>query len=204
LAFAPQYSSTEINLKNYRQLVTRQRYRKNLYPIPGAKEEVESIKKLINTDIYEGLTATETNFKKIAGNYDILHLAMHTVIDNTDPMYSKLIFTLDNDTVNDGLLNTYEIFGLKLKARMVVLSACSTGNGEISKGEGVISLARGFVYSGVSSLVMTLWEVEDKSGAILMKDFYINLLKGQSKSAALRNAKIKFIKGAKAENSHLF
>jgi CHAT domain-containing protein len=204
LAFAPKYSSEEINLENYRQYTTRQKYRKNLYPIPGAKEEVEAIKKLINSDAYEGQTATETNFKNVAGNYDILHLAMHTVIDNTNPMYSKLIFTLINDSLNDGLLNTYEIFALKLKARMVVLSACSTGNGEFNKGEGVISLARGFVYAGTPSLVMTLWEVEDKSGAILMKDFYTNLLKGQSKSAALRNAKIKFLKEAKTENSHPF
>jgi CHAT domain-containing protein/tetratricopeptide (TPR) repeat protein len=204
LAFAPQYFSTEINLENYRQYLTRQKYRKNLFPIPGAKEEVESIRKLIKSDVYEGMSATETNFKNIAGNYDILHLAMHTVIDNKDPLYSKLIFTLNNDSLNDGLLNTYEIFGLKLKARMVVLSACSTGNGEFSKGEGVISLARGFVYAGIPSLVMTLWEVEDKSGSVLMKDFYINLLKGQSKSAALRNAKIKFIREAKAENSHPF
>jgi CHAT domain-containing protein len=129
---------------------------------------------------------------------------MHTVIDNKDPMYSKLVFTQNNDSVNDGLLNTSEIFGLKLKAKMVVLSACSTGDGGYSKGEGVVSLARGFVYAGCPSLLMTLWEVEDQSSVTLMKNFYINLLKGDSKSLALRAAKIKFIKESKAENSHPF
>jgi CHAT domain-containing protein len=148
--------------------------------------------------------ATESNFKKVAGNYAILHLAMHTVIDNKNPMYSKLIFSQTPDTLNDGLLNTNEIFGLKLKANMVVLSACSTGDGGYSKGEGVVSLARGFVYAGCPSLLMTLWEVEDKSGVLLMKSFYRNLLKGQSKANALRNAKIEFLRGAKAENSHPF
>jgi len=205
VAFAPEYSSaTEMDYGNTRKLVTRQKYRKNLYPIPGVKEEVNSIEMLINSDLYIGEEATETNFKSIASGYDILHLAMHTVIDNKDPMYSKLIFTINNDTLNDGFLNTHEIFGLNLNARMVVLSACSTGEGEYSKGEGALSLARGFAYAGVPSLVMTLWEVEDKSGAQLMKDFYINLLKGQSKSNALRNAKIKFIRESKLENSHPF
>jgi len=129
---------------------------------------------------------------------------MHTLIDNNDPLYSKLIFSLDSDSSNDGMLNTHEIFGLNLNARMVVLSACSTGEGEYSKGEGALSLARGFAYAGVPSLVMTLWEVEDKSVIILMKDFYKNLLKGQTKPEALRNAKIKFIHESKMENSHPF
>jgi CHAT domain-containing protein/tetratricopeptide (TPR) repeat protein len=204
LAFAPEYAPNAFIDLQKRNLVTRQKYRKDLYPIPGVMDEVAAIKSLIPTDVYSGSSATESNFKKIAGNYDILHLAMHTVIDNKDPMYSKLIFTQDDDTINDGLLNTYEIFGLKLKAKMVVLSACSTGEGGYSKGEGVISLARGFVYAGCPSLLMTLWEVEDKSSVSLMRYFYGNLLKGQSKTKALREAKIKFLKEAKAENSHPF
>lgn len=204
LAFAPEYAPNAFIDLHTRQLVTRQKYRKDLYPIPGVMDEVAAIKSLIPTDVFSGSLATESNFKKMAGNYDILHLAMHTVIDNKDPMYSKLIFTQDDDTINDGLLNTYEIFSLKLKAKMVVLSACSTGEGGYSKGEGVISLARGFVYAGCPSLLMTLWEVEDKSSVSLMKYFYGNLLKGQSKAKALREAKIKFLKEAKAENSHPF
>lgn len=204
LAFAPAYNSdTLVNFRNSR-MVTRQKYRKDLFAIPGVFDEVAAIKSMFPTDVYSGLSATETNFKRVAGNYDILHLAMHTVIDNKNPMYSKLIFSQTDDTLNDGLLNTNEIFGLKLKAKMVVLSACSTGDGGYSKGEGVVSLARGFVYAGCPSLLMTLWEVEDKSGVSLMKSFYRNLLKGQSKADALRNAKIKFIKEAKAENSHPF
>jgi len=204
LAFAPEYGpNASVDLQT-RKMVTREKYRKDLFPIPGVMDEVAAIKSLIPTDVYSGDIATESNFKKVAGNYDILHLAMHTVIDNKDPMYSKLVFTQINDSINDGLLNTSEIFGLKLKAKMVVLSACSTGDGGYNKGEGVVSLARGFVYAGCPSLLMTLWEVEDQSSVTLMKNFYINLLKGESKSQALRDAKIKFIKEAKAENSHPF
>ncbi|GAH64158.1 unnamed protein product, partial [marine sediment metagenome] len=118
LAFAPEYDANALSLLDKRELITRQKkYRKDLYPIPGVIEEVNAIKSLIPSDVYIGSDATETNFKKIAENYDILHLAMHTVIDNQDPMFSKLIFTLITDSLNDGLLNTHEIFSLKLKAR---------------------------------------------------------------------------------------
>lgn len=204
LAFAPEYTSGEIDLSNLSGKTLRQQYRKNLYPIPGTKEEVEMISKLFNTDVFEGNSANESHFKEIADNYDVLHLAMHTVIDNKNPLYSKLVFSSIHDTINDGFLNTHEIFGLNLNACMVVLSACSTGEGEYSKGEGALSLARGFSYAGVPATVMTLWEVEDKSGSVLMRSFYENLFKGKSKSAALRDAKLQFIRESKMENSHPF
>ena len=204
LAFAPEYSEDENAINSGNRYVTRQNYRKNLFPIPGVIEEVKAINKLIPGDIFLGLQATESNFKDTASYYDILHLAMHTVIDNNNPLYSKLIFTLNQDSSQDGLLNTYEIFTLSLNARMIVLSACSTGGGEFNNGEGVISLARGFVYAGSPSIVMTMWEVEDKSGPELMKYFYKNIFKGQSKSKALRNAKLKSLHEARPENTHPF
>jgi CHAT domain-containing protein/tetratricopeptide (TPR) repeat protein len=204
LAFAPEYSP-DLDINSYRTpYVTRQKFREELYPIPGVLEEVNAIKQLIPTDLYSGEKATESNFKRVAEKYDILHLAMHAVIDNKDPLFSKLIFTLEKDTFQDGLLNTYELFGMKLNARMVVLSACNTGEGDYSKGEGVISLARGFVYAGSPSLIMSMWEVEDKSGSMIMKWFYKNLLKGETKAEALRNAKIRYIQEARPENIHPF
>jgi CHAT domain-containing protein len=204
LAFAPEYGPNSTVDMRAPKVVTRQKYRRDLYPIPGVMDEVAAIKSILPSDVYAGISATESNFKKVSGNYDILHLAMHTVIDNENPMYSKLIFTQSEDSLNDGLLNTNEIFGLKLKAKMVVLSACSSGEGGFSKGEGVVSLARGFVYAGCPSLLMTLWEVEDKSSVLLMKYYYTGLIKGESKATSLKNAKLKFLKGAKAENSHPF
>jgi CHAT domain-containing protein len=204
LAFAPEYS-TEFDADTYRtRFITRQKFRRELFPIPGVIDEVNEIKNLIHSDIFVGSKATEREFRSIVGNYDIIHLAMHAVIDNIYPLHSKLIFTLDSDTLEDGLLNTYEIFGLQLNARMVVLSACNTAEGDYAHGEGVMSLARGFVYAGSPSLVMTMWEVEDKSGSILMKSFYENLLEGQSKAEALRNAKISYLESARPENIHPF
>ncbi len=204
LAFAPEYSAGFDADAYRREFVTRQKFRKELFPIPGVIDEVNAIKNLLPSDVYIGGEATEGNFRRVVSDYDILHLAMHAVIDNENPLYSKLIFTLDNDSLNDGLLNTSEIFGLQLNARMVVLSACNTGEGDYSQGEGVMSLARGFVYAGSPSLIMTMWEVEDKSGGIMMKSFYENLLKGQSKAEAMRNAKISYMEEARPENIHPF
>jgi CHAT domain-containing protein len=123
---------------------------------------------------------------------------MHTIVNNDDPMYSKLAFVQKTDSLNDGFLNTYEIYNMRFNARMAVLSSCKTGYGKLMKGEGVMSLARGFMYAGCPSIVMTLWEVSDKSGAKLMQDYYQSLIKGKSKSVALQEAKLNFLK--KADN----
>jgi CHAT domain-containing protein len=150
----------------------------------------------VDGDVWIDREATETRFKQEAENYDILHLAMHTIVNNEDPMYSKLAFVQNIDTLNDGFLNTYEIYNMRFNARMAVLSSCKTGFGKLMKGEGVMSLARGFMYAGCPSIIMTLWEVSDKSGARLMKDFYQSLIKGKSKSKALQEAKLNFLKSA--------
>ena len=89
-------------------------------------------------------------------------------------------------------METFEIFNLDLAAQMVVLGACETGVGDIIRGEGIMSLARGFAYAGCPSLVSSLWRVDDKATGILMALFYENLAAGQPKDVALRNAKLAF------------
>ena len=69
---------------------------------------------------------------------------------------------------------------------MVVLSSCNTGTGLLYSGEGILSLARGFIYSGSQSVVMSMWEIEDKSGTDIVELFYKNIRKGYSKSVALK------------------
>ncbi len=197
LAFAPDYS----NLYSQNQMTQINQdfldaYRDNLIPIPGVKDEVRTISRLISGDVYTDDEATESRFKEMAGDYKILHLAMHTVVNNEDPMYSKLAFQQNVDNENDGFLNTYEIYNMRYNARMAVLSSCNTGYGKFMKGEGVMSLARGFMYAGCPSIVMTLWEVSDKSGAQLMQSFYKNLKAGKSKAEALQQAKLNFLKNA--------
>lgn len=198
--FAPSYENTEgIQDEKYS---FRQKYREKLFPLKGIKKEVEVISGLIGGDVYIDDEANEANFKKNASYYDILHLAMHTIIDDTNPMYSKMVFTQTNDSTEDGFLNTFELYNMNLNARMTVLSSCNSGSGILHRGEGVLSMARGFVYSGCPSIIMTLWSVEDNSGVKLMTSFYSYLLKGNNKSHSLKQSKMDFIKNADQLKSH--
>ena len=172
-------------------------------PLPGAKEEVKAVSRFVRADSFVDAAAQEDIFKEKASEYDIMHLAMHTVINDSLPMFSKLIFSVPNKgSDNDGYLNTYEIYNMKLNARLAVLSACETGAGKLQKGEGVMSMARGFIFAGCPSIVMTLWQVEDKSGVQIMADFYNYLSKGKRKDVALRMAKLKHLENSDPLTAH--
>jgi CHAT domain-containing protein len=113
-----------------------------------------------------------------------------------------MIFSQDNDPPENGLLYTYEVYGIPMNAKMVVLSSCNTGNGTLSSGEGILSLARGFLYSGCQSVVMSMWEIDDRSGTEVMKMFYDNLKQGKSKSQALKASRTIYLKSASQLRSH--
>jgi CHAT domain-containing protein len=176
---------------------------KNLSPLPGAKDEVKGISRYFKTNSFLDEFAQEYVFKEKANEFDILHLAMHTIINDSLPMFSKLVFSKpDQKSNDDGFLNTYEIYNMKLNARLAVLSACETGTGMLQKGEGVMSMARAFVYAGCPSIVMTLWQVEDKSGVKIMENFYYYLSKGKRKDVALRMAKLNHLESSDPLTSH--
>ena len=170
-------------------------------PLPGAKLEVDGISRLFESKVFSDDEATKFNFLREAQEFDILHLAMHTTINDSLPMYSKLLFTSGSKKPGSAL-NTYEIYNMNIKSRLTVLSACNTGSGQLAKGEGVMSLARAFLYAGCPSIVMTLWSVEDESSANLMIDFYKYLLSGYTKDEALRKAKLKHIHSADPLHAH--
>ncbi len=200
LAMAPDYSKifnqTQASLNRSDDIFS------NLKPLDHSKEEVNNIISIMKGEVLLGEVATELNFKKNAQKYGILHFAMHTLIDEDDPMASKLIFTHTNDTVEDGFLNAYEIYNLKLNARLAVLSACKTGTGKLNKGEGIMSLARGFLFAGIPSVVMTMWEVEDVAGAEIMTEFYQQMKTGIGTDKALQNAKLTYLEHSDPLQSH--
>lgn len=200
LAFAPSYDN--IKAIKVDELLRGRTYRDYLLPIPGAQEEVKILKKIFRSKVFDGEEATEKSFKKNARDFSILHLAMHTIINNENPMYSKLVFFHNSDTVEDGMLNTSELFGMKLNAELAVLSACNTGTGKLEQGEGIMSLSRGFFYAGVPSIIMTSWAVEDQSGALLMSSFYKYLEKGKPKNEALQLAKIEYLENTDQLKAH--
>ncbi len=200
LAFAPSYEN--IKGVKFNDMLRGKTYPDYLMPIPGAQIEVKNLKKIFSSRAFEGEEATEANFKKNAGNYSILHLAMHTIINNNNPLYSKLVFYHTKDSQEDGLLNTSELFGMQLNADLAVLSACNTGTGKMERGEGIMSLARGFFYAGVPSIIMTSWAVEDNSGVDLMTSFYKYLAEGKPKNEALQLAKLEYLENADQLKSH--
>jgi len=196
IAFAPDYVKSSGSSSQSREY--------NLTSLPNAEQEAKSIKNMWGGEVLTKDHATKSKFIMNAGYYDILHLAMHTLINDSLPMFSKLVFTETHTDTTTNLLNTYEIYDLDLKASMVTLSACNTGTGRLRTGEGIMSLARGFIYAGVPSIVMTLWEVQDKSGSEIMTDYYQNLMEGDPKDIALQKAKLKFLQSSPTIKTHPF
>lgn len=200
LGYAPTYTTSAPA-----QLASLGTFRDAVVPLKWNAEEVSQITDNIGGKIQLAATATEANFKKEAKNYNILHLAMHALIDDTNPMNSKLVFAQnETDEQEDGYLHTYELFNMDLNPELVVLSACNTSYGQLAEGEGMMSLAYGFAYAGCPSLVASHWQVDDQSTSELMNYFYQHLSSGKTKSASLRQAKLDYLKTASPNKLHPF
>ncbi len=176
--------------------------RRALSPLNSAREEAEFLAKTFKGELRTDQAASERRFKQEASEYAIIHLAMHGLLDKNAPHLSCLAFSEDNDTIENNFLQAYEISKMQLRAELVVLSACETGKGQAEIGNGTASLARAFLYAGVPALVVSLWEVNDGTTAILMQLFYDNLYSGMDKATALQQAKIQFLSQAKGSAAH--
>ncbi|MCB0686460.1 MAG: CHAT domain-containing protein, partial [Saprospiraceae bacterium] len=206
IAFAPNFRGRNDQGTSLKPdlLASRQVVRGSLSELKGATREVESLASNFQGRYFQNLEATETQFKKFAQDYDIIHLATHAIIDEVNPLNSRLLFTIDGDTLNDGDLNAWELFNMNLHAKLSVLSACNTGFGKIQKGEGILSLGRAFAFAGCPSRLMSLWPAQDASTADIMIKFYEYLAEGMAKDEALRKAKLAYLKNAAEFNMHPF
>jgi CHAT domain-containing protein/tetratricopeptide (TPR) repeat protein len=165
--------------------------------IPGlfyAKRELVSLEKVAGSEtlLATGFDATPEKLKNTdLTGYAILHFATHGILNPTRPENSGLFLstvTRDGQPQN-GFVGLEDIYGLRAPVSLVVLSACQTGLGKDVRGEGLIGLTRGFMYAGASSVVSSLWKVDDEVTAELMKHFYTNMLqRGMPPAAALRAA----------------
>ncbi|GAB5526902.1 MAG: hypothetical protein Roseis2KO_47740 [Roseivirga sp.] len=177
--------------------------RSNLGFLAHTSEEVQSITKFLPGTPLLGKAATEKKFREISGHTGIIHIASHGVMNESNPLFSRLFFSpYQTDSINDGYLNSAEILDINIPAELVVLSACNTGSGQVASGEGIQSLANSFFYAGSKSLVMSLWTANDQSTATIISSFYEELSQGKSKSEALRNAKLKYLNEADGLRSH--
>ncbi|PCH76697.1 MAG: hypothetical protein COB98_05505 [Flavobacteriaceae bacterium] len=151
--------------------------------------EAENLHKTMGGTIFLRAEASKENFLKQQDNTGILHLATHAS-SGTFQEPPSIEFS-------DNTLYLTELYGLRFNTQLIVLSACETNVGPIIKGEGVLSLARGFLYAGVQNSIVSQWEVNDKSTAQLMSRFYIQLKKTSHTAAALQLSKKEYLSDSK-------
>jgi CHAT domain-containing protein len=177
----------------------------NLSPLPRTRDEVEYIASLIPKErvrLYLGKDSSERAFKQEPLNrYRWIHFATHSLVNERNPDRSAVVLGLDAGNDEDGFLRASEIADLDLNCDLVVLSACETGWGQLSSGEGIIGLSRSFFIAGARSVMVSQWVVSDISTAQLMKDFYGQLVNNAAKPAALREAKLRMLHGS-SETRH--
>ncbi len=171
-----------------------------LTPLPEAELEVKALRRLYgasHSKVYIGAEASEDRLKIEAGQAGILHFATHGTMNNASPMYSHLVLA-QGDKNEDGLLETWELMQLELKADLAVLSACETARGRFGAGEGVIGLSWAMFVAGAPAIVVSQWKVESASTRELMLGFHRSLRapsnKPASKAESLRQAAVKLMK----------
>ncbi|MFY9821861.1 MAG: CHAT domain-containing protein, partial [Thermoanaerobaculia bacterium] len=160
-----------------------------------SRAEAEAVAALVPPD--ERLDALgfqasrETVLSGALGRYRIVHFATHGMLDAENPGLSKLVLSQvdEQGRPRNGFVWAHEIFGLRLPADLVVLSACQTALGKEIRGEGLVGLTRGFQYAGARAVLVSLWEVDDEATAELMRLLYRGMLeRGEAPAAALRSA----------------
>lgn len=203
VGFAPDFAKIDSVLEE-NNLEDSDLARLELEPLEYAQREITGLEELFlqRSHSYVGLAASETQVKKSSGQYGVLHFATHGIVNHNDPLYSSLLFAMDEQ--NDGLLYTHELFGLELNAGLVTLSACNSGVGRLYEGEGMMSLARGFAYSGAPNLITTLWPVSDQATQLIMQNFYTYLRQGEPKHRALQKAKLDFIEEYRVDDEQVY
>ncbi len=197
LGFAPSFGESAASV------VRGKRY--SLSPLAFNKPEIVKVNQMLGTGtVFDGADATEAQFKELASDYQIIHFATHGMANSKDPDYSLLAFTTINDSIENEFLYVGDMYNLKLNSEMIVLSACETALGKNFRGEGIMSLARGFSYAGAKSVFTTLWCVNDHSTFEIIKGFYGHLQSGMDKDKALQQSKLDFLEKSSDFAAHPF
>lgn len=165
---------------------------RQLAVLKGAEREVVFITKLISSKFNIFNPAGKTDFINHAPDYQVLHLAMHSVVNDVNPMMSEMIFARADSSEQS--LTAGELYGMQFNSQLAVLSACNTGMGQLHRGEGIMSFSRAFAYAGVPAAVISLWKVPDEATSKIMVGFYRHLKDGEPKDRALQLARQEFIR----------
>ncbi len=203
LAMAPAFKDDLLTGQRMSSTMALPITRKGLGRLDYNDKEVEKICLAFGGTPLIGDHALIDSFILLAKNYSILHLSTHAKMNEADSDFSYLAFTGADVEKGTNILYINDLYNMQLPLDMVVLSACETGIGELRKGEGIISLARGFTSAGAKSIMTTLWAVNDMATRDIMVGFYSNLNDGYDKDEALQMAKINFWENQMSEdNAH--
>ncbi|HVS96723.1 MAG TPA: CHAT domain-containing tetratricopeptide repeat protein [Puia sp.] len=143
---------------------------------------------------YLDAAATKAEFLQAVNHYPIVHLATHAVSSTDDAAASFIAFYPKRAAVMEDRLFLEELYGLDLRpTRLVIISACETGEGKVIAQEGVISLARAFAYAGCGSTINSLWKADDRATSYILRQFYLHLKEGETKARALQLAKLDYL-----------
>lgn len=157
--------------------------------LPNAEKEARMIAAMSpKNELLVRDKASKVAFEQFAPGFHYLHIASHGQFNTDKPLDSRLF--LAGASLNDGALTVNELYGIRLDADLVTLSACETGLGKVLNGDDVVGLTRGFLYAGSSNVVSSLWQVDDLATSELMEHFYTNLNNNMTKRDALRQAQL--------------
>ena len=158
--------------------------------LPGSGEEIEDLSGIS----FKDADATKSIFLQELNHYPVIHLATHAVAEMQNPAASFIAFYPKKNSPVEDCLYLEEIYGLNLdNCKLMIISACETGKGELVNNEGIISLGRAFAYAGCASTINSLWKADDKATSAILKKFHEYLQDGYSKSKALQKAKLDYI-----------
>jgi CHAT domain-containing protein/tetratricopeptide (TPR) repeat protein len=166
--------------------------------LPASAEEIAGLKGMQYVDN----KATKAQFLEAANRYPIVHLATHAVSSTDNAAASYIAFFPVKHSPIEDRLYLEELYGLNLRdTRLVIISACETGEGEVVAQEGVMSLARAFAYAGCGSTINSLWKADDQATSFILRRFYVHLQAGETKARALRDAKLDYLKSDAIDKS---
>jgi CHAT domain-containing protein len=171
----------------------------NWIQLPASRLEVQ----LLNGTSLFNRKATKQHFLKLAYSFNIIHLATHAYANDLHPDQSYILFyPTDSDSSMNYKLYMPEIYNLRLdKTRLIVLSACESGVGQLAKGEGLMSLSRAFSYSGCNNIITSMWKADDESTAYISGRLYLYLQKGFTVAEALRKSKLDYLEDPQISSS---
>lgn len=181
---------------------------RSLITLPRAPGEIHSISENLTRFTrkaeFTDLNATPATFRRAVGNSRILHMATHSEISESDPLFSRIHLVPDSESDDQtNQIFAYELFDLNLDSELIMLNSCESGGDRSIQGGGIMGISRALHYAGAQSLILNAWSVNDQFAAEFAKVFYEHINEGETKSRALQLTKIDFIKNSNA-NPHFW